>query len=172
MGTESVEVSTTLYDHIQRMNNVMNYIHNHLAETLSVSLLARQANYSIYHFQRVFRGITGDNVNDFITRLRIQKARKMLLFQHRLSITTILTECGFASSASFARKFTQLLGMTSSEYRIQFNLERSTFPEVLIQELNKLDVVGHIRELSSHFVRFPNPCSNVTHFMNNQSGLD
>ncbi|WP_164821271.1 AraC family transcriptional regulator [Paenibacillus koleovorans] len=112
-------------DHIQRMNTVMNFIADNLGEILTIPVLAEQGHYAPYHFQRVFKAYAGVTVNDFITRMRIQHARKMLLFQSGLDITSVAIVCGFNSSANFSRKFKSLVGLKPTEYRNKYRVTSS-----------------------------------------------
>jgi hypothetical protein len=63
---------------------------------------------SEYHFHRVFDAMTGETLNDFTNRQRLEKAAR-LLTTTRQSATEIALECGFSSSATFSRSFNKAL---------------------------------------------------------------
>ena len=65
---------TTLEDYKERMLRVLLYIQRHLDEETPLEELARVAAFSPYHFHRVFKSIVGETLNDFIRRVRVQRA--------------------------------------------------------------------------------------------------
>lgn len=104
-------------EYIARINAVMDYIQKNLDKTLTLNELARVANFSPFHFHRIFSSIVGETLNNFIQRLRIEKAASMLCSNSRKSITEIAFDCGFSSSSSFARLFKEMYGMSASQWR-------------------------------------------------------
>jgi AraC family transcriptional regulator len=100
-----------------RINRVINFINQHLGEELTLKQLAGVANFSEYHFHRIFGAMTGEPLNRFIQRLRVEKAANMLIFNPKMSITDIALDCGFSGSSTFARSFRDMFGMTASEWR-------------------------------------------------------
>lgn len=106
-----------LVEYKARINAVMDHIHNNLHKPLSLKELAQVANFSPYHFHRIFSSIVGETLNNFIQRLRIEKAASMLIANPKKSITEIALDYGFSSSASFARLFKEMYGMSASLWR-------------------------------------------------------
>jgi AraC family transcriptional regulator len=107
--------STTLYQ--VRINRVVDYIQQHLHQKLSVTKLARVACFSPYHFHRLFSAYIGETLTSFIQRLRIEKAAFILVSSPQKSVTEIAHEVGFAGSASFARLFKGIFGISASQWR-------------------------------------------------------
>ncbi len=54
-----------------------------------MSTLARVANFSMYHFHRMFTAMTGESLNRFIQRLRVEKAATLLVNSPKMSVTEI-----------------------------------------------------------------------------------
>ena len=104
-------------EYLTRINRVVDYIQRHLIEDLSLTVLARVANFSPYHFHRLFKAITGETLNDFVRRVRLEKAGGMLVLNPQESITNIALECGFNEPNYFARQFRQHIGVSPSDYR-------------------------------------------------------
>jgi AraC family transcriptional regulator len=104
-------------DYRARINRVMDYIQNHLDRPLRLRELAEVANFSPYHFHRIFRAMVGETLNRFIQRLRVEKAAAMLLANRRKSVTEIALDCGFSGSAPFARLFRETTGMSATAWR-------------------------------------------------------
>ena len=104
-------------EYIARINRVVDYIESHLGEKLSLEQLAKVANFSPFHFHRVFGAMVGETLNQFVARLRAEKAAMQLAANPKKSITEIALDCGFSSSATFARAFKDRFSMTASEWR-------------------------------------------------------
>jgi len=104
-------------EYVARINRVMDYIGANLNGDLCLEKLAGVANFSPYHFHRVFRGMTGETLNTFIRRIRAETAAMKLINNPKMTITAIAMHCGFSSSASFAREFRTFFGMSASQFR-------------------------------------------------------
>ncbi|MCP4640771.1 MAG: AraC family transcriptional regulator, partial [bacterium] len=76
-------------------------------------------------FHRIFKAMVGETLNQFIRRVRLEKAANLLLTNPRDSITEIALSCGFSSSAAFARDFKGAFGMSASAWRSGGSLEHS-----------------------------------------------
>lgn len=100
-----------------RINRVIDYIESNLGTSLVLKDLARVANFSPFHFHRIFGAYVGESLNAFVGRLRIEKAASMLLTSPKKTITAIAFETGFTSSASFARSFKEAFGISASQWR-------------------------------------------------------
>lgn len=103
--------------YIKQINKVQDYIENHLDKSLSTKQLSQIANFSEYHFQRIFRVVTGETLYGFIKRIRLERAAYMLLADKKRSIIDISMSVGFSSQASFAKAFKSKYGISGSNYR-------------------------------------------------------
>jgi AraC-like DNA-binding protein len=110
---EGVEIMTDRYTEI---DEVIGYIHQHIYEPLSLSQLAGQAAYSPYHFARIFKERVGLPPLYYISSLRLQKAKELLL-QTDLSVRDIGLEIGQQSLGTFTSRFTERIGITPSQFR-------------------------------------------------------
>ena len=63
----------------ERIQRVVDYLAEHLDETLDLEVLARVAYLSPYHFHRIYRGLLGETVNDTVRRLRLRRSAIDLL---------------------------------------------------------------------------------------------
>lgn len=113
--------STTYTDRIDR---VTNYLRENLSESPSLDDLAGVANFSPFHFHRIFTIVTGETVNQFTNRLRLEKAARLLRYS-KDSLTDIAFDCGFSSSSTFSRGFRQYFGISPSSYRKGGEIENS-----------------------------------------------
>lgn len=98
------------------VDEVLLYIHKHIDEPLPLSRMASEAAYSQYHFIRLFKEKTGLSPHYYVTSLRMQKAKDLLLHTN-LSIRDIGMEIGQQSLGTFTTRFTKQVGMTPSQFR-------------------------------------------------------
>lgn len=92
------------------------FIHDHQAEELSLSMVAKAVNTSSFYFCKMFKKVTGLNFTDYVSRVRIEKAKNLLL-NPNLRISEIAFEVGFQSLTHFNRVFKKITGQSPSEYR-------------------------------------------------------
>ncbi|WP_166177822.1 helix-turn-helix domain-containing protein [Rubrobacter tropicus] len=78
--------------------------------------VSAMANMSPYHFLRVHKEIYGETPHEFLTRLRIGRA-KSLLAGGGHNVTEVCFEVGFSSLGSFSALFRERVGVSPSEYR-------------------------------------------------------
>ncbi len=104
-------------EYTSRINRTMDYIENNLSRQMTLDELANAANFSKFHFNRIFRSFTGETPFSFIQRLRVQRAATYLLNNYNISITDIAMQCGFTDISIFARCFKRHFGISASEYR-------------------------------------------------------
>jgi AraC-like DNA-binding protein len=94
------------------------FIHEHQAEDISLSQVARAVNTSTFYFCKMFKKVTGINFTDYLSRVRIEKSKNLLL-NPNLRVSEIAFEVGFQSLTHFNRVFKKILGQTPSDYRAQ-----------------------------------------------------
>jgi len=100
-----------------RINDVLYHIHRDLSARLTAQELAAVAAYSPHHFHRIFKLVTGENVNDYIRRTRLESAANLLVFNPDLAILEIALRCGFRSPATFTHAFKERFDVTPSMWR-------------------------------------------------------
>ncbi|NNF00977.1 MAG: AraC family transcriptional regulator [Pyrinomonadaceae bacterium] len=108
----------------ERIDRVTDYMRSHLDRSSSLDELAGVAYLSSFHFHRIFTAITGETVNAFTNRLRLEKAARLLKYSKN-SLTEIALNCGFSSSSTFSRSFKKYFGLAPSEYRKTGVIENS-----------------------------------------------
>lgn len=111
-------------EYTRRIDRVIDYLREHPDESHKLEDLAKIACFSEFHFHRVFRAMTGETLGEFTSRLRLEKAAR-LLKRSTQSATEIALECGFSSSATFSRAFRQTFGTSPSNYRKSGSVENS-----------------------------------------------
>lgn len=94
------------------------YIQEHQTEDLRLEQVAKSVNMSHFYFCKMFRKVVGLNFTDYLARVRIEKAKNLLL-NPNLRVSEIAYEVGFQSLTHFNRVFKRVLGQSPSDYREQ-----------------------------------------------------
>jgi len=95
------------------------YIKEHQTENLRLAQVAKAVNTSSFYFCKLFKRATGLTFTDYVSRLRIEKA-KALLLNPNLRVSEIAYEVGFQSLTHFNRIFKNHLGQSPTRFRSQF----------------------------------------------------
>lgn len=103
-------------DYERRLIRVLDHIHAHPADDLSLDTLADVAALSRFHFHRVFRALTGETVAATVRRIRMDRAA-VELSHGTAPIAEIAARVGYANVASFTRAFTECQGLSPGAYR-------------------------------------------------------
>jgi len=85
-------------------------------DPFSLTKVAKYSCMSQYHFSRVFTKIFGESPNTFVTRLRIEKAKNLLVTEN-FSIGRICEMVGYSSVSSFSSRFSKKVGLSPMQYR-------------------------------------------------------
>ncbi len=109
----------------ERINRVLDYITAHLGEELSLKTLAEVAHFSEFHFHRVFRTLMGEPLNEFITRLRLERAIWRMRHTPQFDLTEIAIECGFNSLSNFSRTFKKHYDVSPGRIELEEFLKNS-----------------------------------------------
>jgi AraC family transcriptional regulator len=99
-----------------QQKRVMEFIEEHLAEEISLTVLAELAELSLFHFARAFTQSFGMPPHRYHMARRMDRARS-LLRKPALSVTEIGMQIGFRETSSFTRAFRRFTGITPTEYR-------------------------------------------------------
>ncbi|GAA4420337.1 AraC family transcriptional regulator [Bremerella cremea] len=102
----------------QAIRAVIDYMHTHFIEDLSLDQLAILAGVSRSQFVRLFRQTTGQSPKQYLMGLRVEQARQLLSVANgRQSVLDIAQSCGFCDQSHLAREFRQVYGTTPAVYR-------------------------------------------------------
>jgi AraC-like DNA-binding protein/ligand-binding sensor protein len=94
------------------------FIHEHHSEELTLAQVARSINTSTFYFCKLFKKVTGINFTEYVSRVRIERAKNLLL-NPNLRVSEIAFEVGFQSLTHFNRMFKKILGQSPTDYRAQ-----------------------------------------------------
>ncbi len=100
----------------QNLQRALDYIERNITQEISLYDISREAGFSIAHFYRLFKRLTGDTVGEYILRRRMAMAAKDLINSNK-SVSSIAFEYGFESHDVFTRAFARVYGISPNKYR-------------------------------------------------------
>jgi AraC family transcriptional regulator len=106
----------TWVSHCQAVERVILAMRDRPGDLFTLESMAQIALFSLYHFSRIFRLVTGISPHKFLAALRMQAAKNLLLTTG-LRVTDICYEVGYSSLGTFTSQFNQQVGMPPSELR-------------------------------------------------------
>jgi len=98
------------------VRHAIEYLNDNYLDKITLDGLAREINYSPYHFLRLFRKHTGKSPAAFLLELRLEKARHMLE-ETDCSVAQASDLCGFGSPSHFSCAFKKHTGLSPTAYR-------------------------------------------------------
>ncbi|MBW7455416.1 helix-turn-helix domain-containing protein [Paenibacillus sepulcri] len=118
-----------------KIERTIMYMQDHLGENISREQLAAHVGLNPEHYSRMFRKYTGSSPVDYMTELRMEQAKKMLL-RSTMSIREIARQVGYGDPYYFSRRFKKMAGIAPSDYMKS--------PQ---RRIVTLDYYGHCRAL-------------------------
>ncbi|MEK3775338.1 MULTISPECIES: effector binding domain-containing protein [Paenibacillus] len=103
-------------DHYTQIQLAIEYLEQHLQDDFNIRETSAAANFSAFHFQRLFQAITGFTVLEYVRRRRLTEAAGMLRGTSE-GILDIAMSFGYQSQEAFTRAFSTYFGMTPAKLR-------------------------------------------------------
>jgi AraC family transcriptional regulator len=122
------------YETIQK---AIDYIENRLKDDICLYDIAEHVNFSVPHFYRIFKGITGETVKAYMLKRRLSCAAYELKTSDK-NISEIAYEFGFDSHDVFTRAFFRLYKMSPRKYR-NANLDTGFSPPLISKKINEFE---------------------------------
>jgi AraC family transcriptional regulator len=132
-----VRPATTAAHH-EAVERVIHMMHDRLDEPLTLQEMSRIAYISPYHFNRIFRHVTGIPPNQFLYALRLETAKRLLLTTNT-SVTNVCFDVGYNSLGTFIRRFTGLVGLSPSRFR---SLARHTSESLSVPNAGQFEMTA------------------------------
>jgi AraC family transcriptional regulator len=99
------------------VNKSLTYIFKYIDTNITLDELAKLNSVSKYHFHRIFKEETGENLFERITAIRLQKAANLLITNQYSSISEIAQLCGYSSHSSFIKAFKNRFTFTPTQWK-------------------------------------------------------
>lgn len=103
--------------HRSQIGRAQRYIRLNLNQPLTLNQIARQAGSSSYHFARLFLAYTGETPFDFLRRIRMATALRMLQEDPEGAVTEIALGVGYETPSAFNKAFKKIMEMNPRDFR-------------------------------------------------------
>lgn len=101
---------------ISLVEQAKEYINGHYFSDISLDDVSREVNISPYYFSKLFKEETGENFIEYVTAVRMEKAKELLMHTDK-SMKEICCEVGYSDPNYFSRSFKKNVGVTPTEYK-------------------------------------------------------
>ncbi|SDE69810.1 response regulator [Sporomusa acidovorans] len=101
---------------VRLINKACTYITKNFHKSISLEEVAQTVHLSPYYFSRIFKAEKGCNFVEFLTKVRIDKAKQMLKNPDQ-TVVRVAAEAGYQDASYFCRVFRQEVGITPNQYR-------------------------------------------------------
>ena len=101
----------------KRIVKTIQYIDNHIDSDLSLEKVSEISAYSPFHFHRIFKLATGETLQSYIIRKKIEKSALHLAMHKNMEIKEIYWNLGFSNHSAFCKTFKKYYGVPPTEFR-------------------------------------------------------
>lgn len=105
-----------LYNGIQKIEDVIDYIESYLSAELDYNVMAMKMNLSVYEFRRIFSFVVGCPVSEYIRKRRLSLAAIEIMTNDDVSLQKLSEKYGYSNQSSFTRAFYEQHGVSPSAY--------------------------------------------------------
>lgn len=121
---------------------VIRAMSENLGDRITIDDMARTAMFSKFHFSRIFQRVTGISPGRFLSALRLQEAKRLLVATP-MTVADISHMVGYNSIGTFSSRFRSSVGMSPTEYR-QVGGFPAPLPEIPPATASGVTVHGHV----------------------------
>lgn len=105
------------------ISKAINYINSNYNYEITMEQVANHVSVSSYYFSKIFKEILGENYIDYVTNIRMNKAKEILL-KTDISIKEICFQVGYNDPNYFSRAFKKSVGVSPSEFKANISYEQ------------------------------------------------
>ena len=136
---------TTKNEYDRAVNKVVDYINQHLFENPDIKQLAEIANISEYHFHRIFKAIIGENIGEYINRIRLEHIGQQLQMTQN-TLDKIALKTGYTTKYALSKAFKKHFDVSPSVFRKQ---KKDTLNSLIKEKQAFKPIVPRIKEITS-----------------------
>lgn len=107
----------SLREYKARIQRVIDHVENNTRGRLTPGVLAEVSGFSPYHFENIFHAFVGETPDDFVNRIKLEKAASRLITYPSEQIAEVASVSGFPSASVFAKAFREHFGCSAREWR-------------------------------------------------------
>lgn len=121
---QSMEPNISEYDH--RLNKsyfeiALDYINKNYKKDIDINIIADHVGISYSHMRKVFKDETGDNITNYLNRMRIDESKE-LLKRSGMTVRDIALKIGYNNEQSYIRFFKKYMNISPGEYRLALKI--------------------------------------------------
>lgn len=128
-------ITSTYYR--KKVDDVLQYIHNHLNENISVKELAEYSGISVFHFHRILSGALNEPLGTYIDKIRLDTAVKLLRYSDE-PVNSIAARIGYNDVSSFSKAFSKEFGISPQEYKNNSSIILNTQIDYQINSIGQI----------------------------------
>jgi AraC-like DNA-binding protein len=136
---------------LRAVERAIDTMHRKLGERLTIDDLARSAMFSKFHFSRVFQRVTGLSPGRFLSAMRLQEAKRLLLTT-TLTVADISHQVGYNSVGTFSSRFRYSVGVSPTTYRQLGGITQLPLPAPAPLATSTTTVRGHVAAPSTNVI--------------------
>ena len=106
-----------MYDGVEKINEVVTYIEDHITTELNCETMARMMHLSVYEFRRIFSFVVGSSLSEYIRNRRLTLAACEIMTDPAVDLAALGQKYGYSSQAAFAKAFKEVHGVSPSACR-------------------------------------------------------
>jgi AraC family transcriptional regulator len=106
-----------------QLRRAIDFMHDRLAEDLSLNDIAAEAGLSVFHFARLFRQTTGLAPHQYLIQCRVERAKQLILASSAAT-AGIAQQVGFCDQSHLTVHFRRIYGVTPKQFRAQMGLRK------------------------------------------------
>ena len=105
-----------MYSGIEKIEDVLSYIEEHITEDIKCNILAQKMNLSVYEFRRIFSFVVGTPVSEYIRKRRLSLSACEIATSETIDLLSLSEKYRYSSQSAFSKAFKMYHGCAPSEY--------------------------------------------------------
>ncbi len=134
------------------INRAVDYLNRHSSEPIDLETLAKTANISTFHFHRIFRSFMGENVGEYIRRLRLENAAQRLRTTS-LNLKDIAENAGYQTEQAFSKAFKKHFSVSPAAYRRSSDINSSIRQSINVDGELPVPEIRTINDIKYVYIR-------------------
>ncbi len=119
--------------YVKRINYTIDYIRANVEKDLSLNAIAKLVHFSPFHFHRIFKTLTNETLNQFVSRTRLERAATLMKTDYELHALDAALAVGYESAEGFSRAFKKHFGVSPGKWDRNLPLEDRKISQVFAE---------------------------------------
>ena len=143
-----------MYNGIQKIESVIEYIETHITEKLDYNKLASEMHLSVYEFRRIFSFVVGCPISEYIRKRKLSLAATEIMMSDKANLLDISEKYGYSNQSAFSRAFYEQHGISPSMcIHDKPSINLFTCPKFSVSISGRENVPFKIRKIETFFIK-------------------